>query len=151
MDFAFTPEQIQLRNMVRDFATAEIGPHVSEWDENQTFPLEAVKQAGQLGLLGTIFPEDLGGAGLTYVDYSLIIEELARVDPSFALIAAAHNSLCTNHIFIAGDEEQKAKYMSSTSMSPSNDSSPPMPRTIFSTPVLIESAESSALTAMTRV
>jgi alkylation response protein AidB-like acyl-CoA dehydrogenase len=111
MDFAFTPEQIQLRNMARGFATAEIGPHVSEWDENQTFPLEAVKQAGQLGLLGAIFPEDLGGAGLTYVDYSLIIEELARVDPSFALIAAAHNSLCTNHIFIAGDEEQKAKYI----------------------------------------
>jgi len=111
MDFAFTPEQIQLRHMVRDFATAEIGPHVSEWDENQIFPLEAVKQAGQLGLLGAIFPEELGGAGLDYVDYSVIIEELARVDPSFALIVAAHNSLCTNHIFIAGDKEQKAKYI----------------------------------------
>jgi alkylation response protein AidB-like acyl-CoA dehydrogenase len=111
MDFAFTPEQIQLRNMVRDFATAEIGPHVSEWDEHQIFPLEAVKQAGQLGLLGAIFPEELGGAGLDYVDYSVIIEELARVDPSFALIVAAHNSLCTNHIFIAGDNEQKAKYI----------------------------------------
>lgn len=111
MDFAFTPEQIQLRNMVRDFATAEIAPHVSEWDENQTFPLEAVKQAGQLGILGAIFPEELGGAGLDYVDYSIIVEELARVDPSFALIVAAHNSLCTNHIFIAGGEEQKAKYI----------------------------------------
>jgi alkylation response protein AidB-like acyl-CoA dehydrogenase len=111
MDFAFTPEQIQLRNLVRDFATAEIGPHVSEWDENQIFPLEAVKEAGQLGLLGAIFPEELGGAGLDYVDYSIIIEELARVDPSFALIVAAHNSLCSNHIFIAGDKEQKAKYI----------------------------------------
>src|SRR5690242_11181571 len=111
MDFAFTPEQTQLRNMVRDFATAEIAPHVSEWDENQTFPLEAVKNAGQLGLLGAIFPEELGGAGLNYVEYSLVIEELARVDPSFALIVAAHNSLCTNHIFIAGNQEQKEKYI----------------------------------------
>ena len=111
MDFAFTPEQTQLRNMVRDFATTEIAPHVSEWDENQTFPLEAVKNAGQLGLLGAIFPEELGGAGLNYVEYSLVIEELARVDPSFALIVAAHNSLCTNHIFIAGNQEQKEKYI----------------------------------------
>ncbi len=111
MDFAFTPEQTQLRNMVRDFATAEIAPHVSEWDENQTFPLEAVKKAGQLGLLGAIFPEELGGAGLNYVEYSIVVEELAHVDPSFALIVAAHNSLCTNHIFIAGNQEQKEKYI----------------------------------------
>jgi hypothetical protein len=111
MDFAYTPEQEQLRSSVREFATAEIGPHVSEWDENQTFPLEAVKKAGQLGLLGVIFPEELGGAGLNYVEYAIVIEELARVDPSFALIVAAHNSLCTNHIFIAGDNEQKQKYI----------------------------------------
>ncbi len=63
MDFDYTPEQIQLRKTVRDFAEAELGPHVSEWDEGQIFPLEAVKKAGQLGLLGVIFPEDLGGAG----------------------------------------------------------------------------------------
>lgn len=111
MDFASTPEQIELRNMVREFAAAEIAPHVSEWDENQTFPLEAVKKAGKLGLLGAIFPEELGGAGLNYVEYSTVIEELARVDPSFALIVAAHNSLCTNHIFIAGNDEQKNKYI----------------------------------------
>jgi hypothetical protein len=97
--------------MVRDFATAEIGPHVSEWDEQQIFPLEALKKAGQLGLLGAIFPEELGGAGLDYTEYAIIIEELARVDPSFGLIVAAHNSLCTNHIYIAGSEEQKAKYI----------------------------------------
>ena len=111
MDFAFTPEQEQLRSMVREFATAEIGPHVAEWDENQTFPLEAVKKAGQIGLLGVIFPEELGGSGMSYVEYAIVIEELARVDPSFALIVAAHNSLCTNHIFVAGDEEQKRKYI----------------------------------------
>jgi alkylation response protein AidB-like acyl-CoA dehydrogenase len=111
MDYKITPEQEQLRNMVREFATSEIGPHVSEWDENQTFPLDAVKQAGALGILGAIFPEDLGGAGLNYVEYAIIIEELARVDPSFALIVAAHNSLCTNHIFLAGDEEQRQKYI----------------------------------------
>jgi alkylation response protein AidB-like acyl-CoA dehydrogenase len=111
MDYKITPEQEQLRNMVREFATSEIGPHVSEWDENQTFPLDAVKQAGAVGLLGAIFPEELGGAGLNYVEYAIIIEELARVDPSFALIVAAHNSLCTNHIFLAGNEEQKQRYI----------------------------------------
>lgn len=111
MDFATTSEQNQLRDLVRDFANAEIAPHVSEWDETQTFPLEAVKKAGRLGLLGAIFPEELGGAGLNYVEYSIVIEELARVDPSFALIVAAHNSLCTNHIFTAGSDEQKKKYI----------------------------------------
>jgi alkylation response protein AidB-like acyl-CoA dehydrogenase len=111
MEFELTPEQIQLRGMVREFAEAEIGPHVLEWDEGQIFPLEVVKKAGQLGLLGAIFPEELGGAGLGYIDYSVIIEELARVDPSVALIIAAHNSLCTNHIYLAGSDEQKRTYI----------------------------------------
>ena len=111
MEFGYTPEQIQLRKSVREFAESEIAPHVSEWDENQTFPLEAIKRGGQLGYMGAIFPEDLGGAGLDYVDYAIIIEELARVDPSVALIVAAHNSLCTNHIFLAGNDEQRRKYI----------------------------------------
>jgi alkylation response protein AidB-like acyl-CoA dehydrogenase len=111
MDFSLTPEQEQLQAMVREFATAELGPHVAEWDENQIFPLEAVKKAGQLGLLGVIFPEELGGSAMSYAEYAIVIEELARVDPSFALIVAAHNSLCTNHIFVAGSEEQKRKYI----------------------------------------
>jgi len=111
MDFEFTEEQFQLKKMVRDFATAEIAPHVSEWDENQTFPLETIKKAGKLGFLGAIFPEELGGAGLGYIEYSIIIEELARVDPSVALIVAAHNSLCSNHIFVAGNDEQRQKYL----------------------------------------
>ncbi|MBV8705908.1 MAG: acyl-CoA dehydrogenase family protein [Acidobacteriaceae bacterium] len=111
MEFEFTPEQNQLRKAIRDFAEAEIGPHVLEWDENQTFPLDVVKKAGEMGLLGAIFPEELGGAGFGYIEYSIIIEELARVDPSVALIVAAHNSLCTNHIYLAGNEEQRKKYI----------------------------------------
>ncbi len=111
MNFDYTPEQIQLRKLVREFAIAEIAPHVSQWDEEQIFPLEAVKKAGQLGYLGAIFPEDLGGAGLGYIEYSIIIEELSRVDPSFGLIVAAHNSLCANHIFTAGSNEQRRQYI----------------------------------------
>ncbi len=111
MEFEYTQEQIQLRKTVRDFAEAEIAPHVLEWDEGQIFPLEAIKKAGQLGFLGAIFPEELGGAGLGYIDYAIIIEELARVDPSVGLIVAAHNSLCTNHIYLAGNDEQRRKYI----------------------------------------
>ncbi len=111
MEFAFTEEQIELRKTVRDFATAEILPHVLAWDEAQEFPLAAVKKAGQLGLLGIIFPEDYGGAGMGYIEYAVAVEELARVDPSFALIVAAHNSLCSNHIYVAGSEAQKRKYL----------------------------------------
>ncbi len=111
MEFSLTSEQVQLRKAVREFAEAEIAPHVLDWDENQTFPLEAIKKAGQLGYMGAIFPEDLGGAGLGYIDYAIIIEELARVDPSVGLIVAAHNSLCSNHIFLAGSEEQRRKYL----------------------------------------
>jgi alkylation response protein AidB-like acyl-CoA dehydrogenase len=111
MDFEFSAEQIQLRKMVRTFAESEIRPHVLKWDEEQIFPLEQVKKAGTLGFLGAIFPEDLGGSEMGYIDYSIIIEELARVDPSVALIVAAHNSLCTNHIYLAGNEEQRRKYI----------------------------------------
>jgi len=111
MDFAYTPEQVQLRKSVREFAESEIAPHVLEWDEGQVFPLEVIKKAGELGFLGAIFPEELGGAGLGYIEYSIIVEELARVDPSVGLIVAAHNSLCTNHIFLAGSEEQKQRYI----------------------------------------
>lgn len=111
MDFDYTPEQLQLRRAVRDFAAAEIAPHVMEWDENQIFPLEVVKKLGQLGYMGAIFPEEYGGAGLGYVEYSIIIEELSRVDGSLGIILAAHTSLCSNHIYKAGSEEQKGKYL----------------------------------------
>jgi len=111
VDFEYTPEQIQLRREVRDFAAAEIAPHVNEWDENQTFPLEVVRKLGSLGYMGSIFPEEYGGAGLGYIEYAIIIEELSRVDGSVGIIVAAHTSLCSNHIYKAGTEEQKQKYL----------------------------------------
>lgn len=111
MDFEYTAEQKQLRREVRDFATSEIAPHVMEWDEAQTFPLETVKKLGKLGYLGSIFPEEYGGAGLGYVEYSIIIEELSRVDGSVGIIVAAHTSLCSNHIYKAASEEQKQRYL----------------------------------------
>ena len=111
MDFEYTPEQIQLRKAVREFAEAEIAPHVMEWDEAQQFPHEVVRKLGRLGYMGAIFPENLGGAGLGYIDYSIIIEELSRVDGSVGIILAAHTSLCTNHIYKMGSEEQRQRYV----------------------------------------
>ena len=111
MDFGYTPEQQHLRKTVRAFCEAEIRPHVMEWDESQTFPDQVFRKLGELGVLGAVFPEELGGTGYSYVDYSLVMEELARVDPSVALCVAAHVSLCTNHIFLAGNEEQKRRYI----------------------------------------
>jgi alkylation response protein AidB-like acyl-CoA dehydrogenase len=111
VDFDYTPEQIQLRREVREFAAAEIAPHVMEWDEAQTFPLEVIRKLGKLGYMGSIFPEEYGGAGLGYVEYSIIIEELSQVDGSVGIIVAAHTSLCSNHISKAGNEEQKRKYL----------------------------------------
>ncbi|HTA44854.1 MAG TPA: acyl-CoA dehydrogenase family protein [Bryobacteraceae bacterium] len=111
MEFEYTPEQLQLRREVREFAAKEIAPHVMEWDENQIFPLEVVKKLGQLGYMGAIFPEEYGGAGLGYIEYAIIIEELSRVDGSVGIIVAAHTSLCSNHIYKAGTEEQKRKYL----------------------------------------
>src|SRR6201985_3444528 len=109
--FGLTEEQKQLQSAVRSFAEGEIAPHVSEWDEKSEFPHEVVKKLGEMGLLGVIFPEALGGAGMGYVDYVVAVEELSRVDGSVGIIVAAHNSLCTNHIYIAGNEEQKRKYI----------------------------------------
>jgi alkylation response protein AidB-like acyl-CoA dehydrogenase len=111
MEFEYSEEQKQLRRSVREFAEGEIAPHVLEWDENQTFPLETIKKLGKLGFMGCIFPEELGGAGLGYIEYGIVIEELARVDGSVGLIIAAHNSLCANHIFTAGNDAQKQRYI----------------------------------------
>jgi len=111
VDFEYTPDQLQLRREVREFAAREIAPHVMEWDEAQQFPAPVIKKLGELGYMGAIFPEELGGAGMGYVEYSIIIEELARVDGSVAIILAAHTSLCTNHIYKAGTEEQKRHYI----------------------------------------
>jgi alkylation response protein AidB-like acyl-CoA dehydrogenase len=111
LDFTFTDEQKQLRKSVREFAEAEIGPHVLEWDEASHFPTEILPKLAEMGLLGVIFPEEYGGAGLGYIEYAAVIEELARVDGSVGLFVAAHNSLCSNHIYKFGTEEQKKKYL----------------------------------------
>ncbi len=111
MDFTFTDEQKHLRKSVREFAEGEIRPHVMEWDEASRFPTELLPKLGEMGLMGVIFPEEYGGAGLGYVEYATVIEELARVDGSVGLFVAAHNSLCSNHIYKFGSEEQKRKYL----------------------------------------
>ena len=111
MNFAFTDEQNQLRRSIREFAEAEIAPHVMEWDEASRFPTEIVPKLADMGLLGVIFPEQYGGAGLGYIEYAVAIEELARVDGSIGLSVAAHNSLCSNHIFKFGTEDQKKRYL----------------------------------------
>jgi alkylation response protein AidB-like acyl-CoA dehydrogenase len=111
VDFSLTDEQQQLQRTVRDFAQSEIAPHVMEWDEASRFPAELIPKLAELGLLGIIFPEKYGGAGLGYIEYAIAIEELARVDGSVALIVAAHNSLCTNHIYKFGTEAQRQKYV----------------------------------------
>lgn len=111
MDFSLTEEQKAIRDAVRDMAENEIRPHVMEWDEPAKFHREIIPTLAELGLLGVLFPEEYGGAGLGYIEYVLILEELARVDPSVSLTVAAHNSLCTNHIFLYGTEEQKKTYL----------------------------------------
>jgi alkylation response protein AidB-like acyl-CoA dehydrogenase len=110
--FGLTDEQEQLRKEVRAFAEREIAPHVSEWDEKSLFPADVVKKLGPMGLMGVIFPEALGGAGMGYVEYVLAVEELSRVDGSVGIIVASHNSLCTNHIMLAGNDEQRQRWVS---------------------------------------
>lgn len=111
VDFSLTDEQQQLRRTIREFAEAEIAPHVREWDEASQFPLELMPKLAELCLLGIIFPEKYGGAGLGYIEYVIAIEELSRVDGSVGIIVAAHTSLCTNHIYAFGTEEQRQKYV----------------------------------------
>jgi alkylation response protein AidB-like acyl-CoA dehydrogenase len=111
MEFELTEEQKQIKMSVREFAEGEIGPHVMEWDESQHFPIELKPKLAELGLMGVIFPESYGGAGMGYVEYATIIEELSRVDGSVGMSIAAHNSLCSNHIYSYGTEAQKQKYL----------------------------------------
>ena len=112
LDFQLSDEQQHLKKSVREFAEREIAPHVMKWDEACEFPLATVKELGKLGLLGMVFPTEYAGAGMGYVEYVIAIEELSRVDGSVGIIVAAHTSLCSNHIFLAGNETQKKKYVS---------------------------------------
>jgi len=109
--FVLTEEQEQLRREIRSFAAREIAPNIMKWDEASEFPLATIKELGKMGLLGIIFPPEYGGAGLGYVDYVLAIEELSAVDGSIGLTIAAHNSLGSNHIFLAGSESQRRQYI----------------------------------------
>src|SRR3989442_855234 len=111
MNFELTEEQLQMKMSVREFAEAEIAPHVLKWDEAQHFPIELQPKLAELGLLGVLFPEEYGGADLGYVEYATAIEELSRVDGSVGISVAAHNSLCSNHIYQYGSEAQKQKYL----------------------------------------
>lgn len=111
MDFLVEEITTQVKESARDFAERHIRPHVMEWDEAQTFPVEVFKKLGELGMMGVLVPEEFGGAGLSYFEYKEVIEEIAKVCGSIGLSVAAHNSLCTNHILLFGSEEQKYKYL----------------------------------------
>ncbi len=111
MDFTL-PEHVEaLRQEVRKFAEKEIRPKVMEWDEAKTFPMDVMKQLGAMGMMGIIFPEQYGGAGMGYLEYAVVVEELSRVDGSVGISIAAHNSLCSNHIYAMGNEQQRMKYL----------------------------------------
>lgn len=111
MDFELTDEQQLTQQMVREFAEKEIAPWAARWDEQCEFPWDAVHKLGELNLLGTIFPQIYGGAGMDYVTYAFIVEELSRVDGSIGIIVASHTSLCANHIYTAGSEAQRQTYL----------------------------------------
>jgi alkylation response protein AidB-like acyl-CoA dehydrogenase len=111
LDFSLSEEQQLLKQTVRDFAESELRPYSREWDEKQEFPREVFSKLGGLGLMGVVWPPEYGGSGLTTLDYALVMEELARVDAGVALSVAAHNSLCSGHIFLAGTDEQKRRFL----------------------------------------
>lgn len=111
MYFDTSETQNMIAQSIRDFAEKNIRPHIMEWDEAQVFPVPLFKQLGEMGFMGVLVPEELGGAGLGYHEYVTIVEEISKVDPSIGLSVAAHNSLCTNHILTFGNEEQKKKWI----------------------------------------
>lgn len=111
MDFNLTESQRAVQGLARKFAEEEIRPHVLKFDESQEFPYEIVKKASELGFMGMTWPEELGGAGLSELEAIVIIEEIAKVDPSIALTVASHNSLCTGHIMKFASDDQKKKYV----------------------------------------
>ena len=111
MNFQQTDLQNEIANMASSFAEKNIRPKMMEWDEEQHFPIELFNEMGKLGLMGILMPEELGGAGLSYFEYVPVVSEIAKVCGSIGLSVAAHNSLCTNHLYKFGNEEQRKKYI----------------------------------------
>ncbi len=111
MDFELSEEQALLRKTVREFAESELAPHSREWDEKQGFPREVFGRLGGLGVAGCCWPEEYGGSGLSTLDWAITMEELARADAGVALSLAAHHSLCSAHVHLAGSEEQKRRFL----------------------------------------
>jgi alkylation response protein AidB-like acyl-CoA dehydrogenase len=111
MNFDYSETQTMIAQSIRDFAEKNIRPYIMEWDEAQTFPIPLFKKLGEMGFMGVLVPEELGGSGLGYHEYITVIEEISKVDPSIGLSVAAHNSLCTNHILAFGNEDQKKKWI----------------------------------------
>lgn len=111
MDFNLSEQELAVQKLARDFARNEILPHVMKYDESQEFPMEIARKLGEIGFLGIIFPEKYGGSGFSTIEYAIIVEEISKVDPSIGLTIAAHNGLCTNHIFKFANEDLKMKYL----------------------------------------
>lgn len=111
MNFEFSETQQMVAEAAKNFALQYIKPHIMEWDESQTLPVDVLKKAGELGFMGILIPEAYGGSALSYHEYISIIEEVSKIDPSIGLSIAAHNSLCTNHIYKFGNEEQRKKWL----------------------------------------
>ena len=111
MDFNYSEEQNLIANAAKEFAEQYIRPHIMEWDEAQHFPVDVLHKAGEMGFMGVFIPEKYGGSGFGYHEYIAIIEEISKVDPSIGLSIAAHNSLCTGHIYYFGNESQKQKWL----------------------------------------
>ncbi len=111
MNFDLTEDQLMIQQMVKDFAEKEIRPNVNLWDKEEIFPLDVMKKMGELGLLGIFIPQEYGGSGFSYFEYATVLMELGKVCGGVGLSVAAHNSLCTGHIFYHGNEQQKKKYL----------------------------------------
>ena len=113
MDFSYSDDLLEIKRTAREYAENEIRPHIMEWDESQTFPRDTLLKLGELGFMGILIPENYGGAGLGYLEYASIIEELSRVDGAIGISVAAHNSLCTGHIYSFGSEDQRKRFVPS--------------------------------------
>ena len=111
MEFNLSDQELEVQKLARDFAQNEIAPYIFKYDESQEFPMEIARKMGDVGFLGIIFPEKYGGSNFSVMEYAIIVEEISKVDPSMGLTIAAHNGLCTNHIYSFANETLKKKYL----------------------------------------